>query len=148
MRNIAIKQKRAVSLIVSYVLLLVMAVSMAGMIYGWLKYQARLPAEIKCPEGVGIAITYDCNATHFNITVYNQGLFRIDGYRLILKNETNQQTFFNYTSIAPGNSSYALYEFSNTKQIEVLPFRIQKKGNIQREVFCTDALIRLDVNCA
>src|SRR3989338_8510283 len=61
MRKIRKENKKAVSEVVSYVLLIVVAISLSIIVYAWIKIQ--LPKEIiECPEGVSVIIKdYQCN---------------------------------------------------------------------------------------
>lgn len=84
--------KKAVSLMVSYVLLIVISLSLAGMVYGFLKFKAQLPDEIKCPEQVALIIKdYSCDAdlNIIQIEIQNKGLFNVNGFFIRATNNTN-----------------------------------------------------------
>ena len=147
--------KKGVSLIISYVLLLVMTISMAAMVYGWLKYQAKLPEEIKCPEGIGLPFIYTCNQTHMNLTVINKGLHAVDGYRYLFYYDDGS-TDYSITSIShfnPGDVNKTIIPLNldgRTKvvKLSILPFRTETKGLQKRTVFCTNAMTTTDIeNC-
>ena len=73
--------KKAVSLMVSYVLLIVITISLAVLVYSWLKLQANIEEMPKCPEDVSLIIVdYNCLEENIiNLSVKNQGNFNIDG---------------------------------------------------------------------
>lgn len=78
-----LKQTKAVSLMVSYVLLIVIGISLALMVYYWILPQINLEEMPKCPENVALIIsTYSCDSTDNTITLNlkNQGRFDIDGF--------------------------------------------------------------------
>jgi len=77
--------KKAISMIISYVLLISLTIMMAGAVYVWLKGYIQQPVpEESCPEGISLIIQdYKCNSPStglLNLTVKNQGTFRVDGY--------------------------------------------------------------------
>mgnify|MGYP003977508227 FL=1 len=73
--------KKGVSVIVAYVLLVVMALSMSVMIYQWLKFQATPVDEIKCPDEVSLIIEdVECSVNGMNVYIKNRGFFTFDGY--------------------------------------------------------------------
>lgn len=75
--------KRAVSILVGYVLLIVIAFTISGLVYSWLRFYATPPGDEDCPEGVDVIIKdYRCLGDSINITVQNKGLFTIGGYFL------------------------------------------------------------------
>lgn len=81
MRLIA-KNKKGVSVMIGYILLISMAVVMGGVMYAWMK--SYVPTEsIECPEGVSMIIKqydYNCTEKILNITVKNNGRFSAAGY--------------------------------------------------------------------
>ena len=161
------KEKKAVSEVVAYVLLIVIALSIAGMVYGWLKF--HIPKEKQtCPDGVSIVIKdYSCNATAKEITLdlQNKGLFNIDGFYIKTSNKSGELPVLE-PEFKPGTSSKALasergfllfveplapneefsaifvYQQYNTiSEIEIQPLRVQEK----EIVLCADAVIRQNV---
>lgn len=81
MHKAKINDKRAISEIVSYVILIAIALSTASGIYVWLKYMTPSEKEL-CSEDVSIIIrNYNCiNPNILEITVQNKGLFKINGF--------------------------------------------------------------------
>ncbi len=75
-------KKRGVSEMIGYVLLVSLAIFMAGILYAWLS--GWIPKDIPdCPEGTSIMIkdyTYDCPNNKLYLTVANNGRFGVGGY--------------------------------------------------------------------
>ena len=86
------KNKKGVSVIVAYVLLVMMGLGMAVLVFNWLKYQVDLPDEVKCPNEIYLVIEnvdYDCeNPGDLNITIKNRGFFTFDGYVIRVNNRS------------------------------------------------------------
>lgn len=84
------KRKKGLSEIVSYVLLIVIALSLAGGVYGWMKYM--LPHDnYKCPDDVAISINeYNCSQGTLYLNITNSGMFNVDGFFIRASNETNK----------------------------------------------------------
>ncbi len=92
----SIKQKRGVSLIVSYVLLVTLAITLAGLVYAWLRFYVKNGEEIKCPEGVSLVIEdYTYHGKILNITLKNRGLFTVGGF-VVRVNDRPQATIGAY----------------------------------------------------
>ena len=124
------KQKKGVSLIVSYVLLIVIIMSLAGFVYAYLKL--FVPAKTQeCSSDVSLAIerakcTLGANppsASELNITLRNNGLFSIQAIFIRIAPEGREigtQVNKNKEALpfqmSPGNTlyefKYALTDFS------------------------------------
>jgi len=91
--------KRAISTIIGYVLLISLTLVMAGIVYSWLKFRISKPfTEESCPEGLSLIIdSYNCyygagGSKMINITFKNQGRFDIDQVLVRISNETAATT--------------------------------------------------------
>jgi len=96
---IGLKQKKGVSEIVSYVLLISITFAIAGMVYSWLIFYVTPGKEIKCDEGISLTIRsyyYNCSTHALNLSLQNRGLFDIDGYLVRVTNQTGS-TIGTYT---------------------------------------------------
>lgn len=74
--------KKGVSIIVGYVLLVVITISLSLLVYAWLKNYMPKEAE-ECPEGTSLVIEdYSClnDDNKIILTLKNNGLFNIDGF--------------------------------------------------------------------
>ena len=74
--------KKGISIVIGYVLLIGVSIIMSILVYQWLK--TYVPTEeLKCPEGTSIFIketVYDCNSKTLKITLQNNGKFSLAGY--------------------------------------------------------------------
>lgn len=74
--------KRGVSIMIGYVLLVTAAIVMSFIVYSWMK--TYIPKEeLKCPDDVSLTIgEVQCNDEKMLVTIKNNGLFNIDGYTI------------------------------------------------------------------
>jgi flagellin-like protein len=167
-----IKNKKGLSEVVSYVLLIVVAVSLAVIVYGWLKVQ--LPKEKPlCPDNIGIAIkSYNCNLVQktVNITIENRGYFNIEGVNVKIANTSggvaalpvtaisgaiavNNEGFIYFNrALNPREEYFASYNYSihnQIKKIQIIPFIFDKKtGSSQNQIIlCTDNILSQEIQC-
>lgn len=87
-----IRNRRGISVIVGYVLLVSITIIMATIVFAWLK--TYVPTEsTKCPDGVSVLIkdyVYDCKNS-LNLTIKNNGRFSIAGYFIHAINSSEQE---------------------------------------------------------
>jgi cysteine-rich repeat protein len=80
----SIKNKKGISIMVGYVLLVVFAVIMGAIIYTWIR--SYVPVQpLECDEGVSIFIQdayHDCDADQLVLNIKNNGRFSLSGYFL------------------------------------------------------------------
>jgi membrane-bound inhibitor of C-type lysozyme len=85
--------KRGLSIIIGYVLLIVISIVMSVVVYQWLKTYVPDDA-IACPDGTSMfikEINYDCTAQTITITVKNNGRFSLDGYFIHASNRSEEK---------------------------------------------------------
>ncbi|MBC8495902.1 hypothetical protein H8D36_07130 [archaeon] len=82
--------KKGVSLIISYILLIVLSLSLAIFVFNWLKGFVPSMNEVKCPDGVSLIIseTNYVDSEMLNVTVQNRGRFSIDGFYIRGNNQS------------------------------------------------------------
>jgi len=93
-KKILKEEKKAVSEIVSYVLLISLALGMSALVYSWLKFKVEKPfPEESCPEGVSLILhSYNCTGQGIiNITIRNKGRFLVDGFIIKMNNVTRRK---------------------------------------------------------
>ena len=76
------QDKKGLSIMVGYVLLVVIAIVMSLLVYQWVKTYIPKDA-IECPEGSSMFIkevVYDCGTDSLDVTVKNNGLFSLAGF--------------------------------------------------------------------
>ena len=150
------QDKKAVSLMVSYVLLIVIGISLAILVYYWLLPQINPEEMPKCPDNVALILaSYSCDSTDNTITLNlkNQGRFDIDGFFIRGTDSDNKEAipilglsdpdnteitdgsyYFGSPNIAPLEPgaiyskifSYSFGETKELKKIQIEPFRIQE----------------------
>ncbi|MEM2956548.1 MAG: hypothetical protein QW041_03195 [Candidatus Pacearchaeota archaeon] len=111
--------KKAISELVTYVLLISLAFAMSAAVYSWLKFYVQQPfAEESCPEVRLTIEDYSCTDGILNLTVQNRGRFDVDGYIIKINN---------------GTRDYNIYEINNPTKVYV-PFKMES-GNITTGMF-------------
>lgn len=85
--------KRGVSVMVSYVLLVVFVIIIGAIVYQWLK--TYVPAQaLECPDGVSLFIKdadFDPSDSQLIITLRNNGRFSLAGYFIHATNSSDQE---------------------------------------------------------
>ena len=87
------KNKKAVSVLIGYVLLVVFAIILSVGVYTWLK--SYVPTQtLTCKDGISLSIkssTFNATgARELNVTLKNNGRFSVAGYFLYATNSSNQ----------------------------------------------------------
>ena len=141
--------KKGISEVVSYVLLIILSLSLAIFVFNWLRGFVPTMNEAKCPEGVSLIIkdkVYTPANKSLTLTIENRGRFNADGYYVRVNNATTPNfgiyviskvganvnvsqtkvTFFNTTNYTEGNQNYSLGQSLGLKLVEVQPFVYQK----------------------
>lgn len=114
--------KKGISEIISYVLLIVLAVGLATATYYFLLQQTNImPADV-CPDGISITVeNYTCNNNGLlNLTLKNSGLFNVGGVRIKIVNDT--KTNFEYDLKTIINSPTIPLDLSNVTEILNIPY--------------------------
>jgi hypothetical protein len=163
-------QRKGVSLMVGYVLLITLAIVMGIVAYNWMKtYLPRDAAE--CPEGVSVFIKeYKCSNDQLNLTLKNNGRFDIEGYLIRVGNTTEAVATRDLTAglrnlssgeiIANGIIAYLggenflkagdertsvfddIISMDGINLIEITPVRLQKEGNREKLMICTNSILK------
>jgi hypothetical protein len=163
------KNKKAISAIVGEVLLIVLAIVMAGLVYSWLKFYVQNPVpKESCPAGVSLNVDdYVCAGDFINITLNNRGRFPVNGFIARISNssqeiaiyllaETAPDVFGEYSiettrisfnpELNPGEINIKSLNYSKYNQItflEVEPAKgVDKVGNW---ILCDNAIVKLPV---
>ncbi len=85
------KNKKAITPMIGYILLVTMAVVMGSIAYQWIR--SYVPEELsQCPEDVTVFVKdYSCATGQFNLTIQNKGKFGVAGYFIHISNETDKE---------------------------------------------------------
>jgi len=85
--------KKGISIMVSYVLLIVFVIIIGAIVYQWLK--TYVPAQaLECPDGVSLFIKdadFDSSDSQLIITLRNNGRFNLAGYFIHVTNSSDQE---------------------------------------------------------
>ena len=126
-----IKNKRAVSPIIGYVLLITFGIVMSVIAYNYLK--TYVPKEgLDCPEGVSVFLKeYTCDLDNdiLNITIKNNGKFNIQGYFIYASNQSGVEIatlllaphYLNYTQVPKSFNQSNQIVFSGVTKNYLIP---------------------------
>lgn len=172
------RDKKGLSPIVGYVILITLGIIMSSIAYTYLKTYVP-QEEIDCPDGVSIFVKdYSCAGGQLNITMKNNGKFDLAGYFIRAKNDSR----FDIATInlAPGfinssdgearalDNSYIVYSIGkdnfftsrietehwftltapNVDEIEITPVRYELINNKKRFSVCKNTKITESITCA
>ncbi len=172
-----ITNKKAISPMIGYILLISGAVIMSVIVYAWLKtYIPR--AALECPDTTSLFIkNYTCvQDNELNLTIRNNGNFNVAGYFIRIANDSGQElatvdlsqklkndfggvTVGNsilFNESEPGNSLTPNEEVTNTFDItgtdtiyfvELTPIRLQQIESRERTTSCGKAKIKEELTC-
>jgi FlaG/FlaF family flagellin (archaellin) len=86
------RDKRGISVVIGYVLLIAISIVMSVLVYQWLR--TYVPKEaIKCEEGTSVFlkdVSYDCAASKLTLTIKNNGKFSVDGFFIHISNKSGE----------------------------------------------------------
>ena len=163
------RNKKGVSIIVGYVLLIVFAVIMGGIVYSGLR--TYVPTEtLECPDGVSLFVQDSnyCN-NQLNLTIRNNGRFNVAGYYIFAANPGQEvetidiSPYINRSfggrdwknaimfasldenSFNPGNQTTNVFNIPSTKgtiySVAIVPARFQEQDNRERFARCANVKI-------
>ncbi|MCU0642310.1 MAG: hypothetical protein MUF61_01895 [archaeon] len=166
MKPLLQSNKKAVSEVVGYVLLIIIALGLSALVFTYMK--VIVPKEkVQCPEGISIIVQdYSCvrelGRTTLNLTLSNRGLFNIDGAFIRfgkqeqkIKEQINKgPQFYLYNSTKgiglPPGGVYSpsfdvnyLVDSTDTYGVEIIP-AIMKDN---KPVLCETAIISQPIAC-
>ena len=171
------RNKKAISPMIGYILLISAAIFMSAIVYVWLKTYVP-KAAIECPDSTSIFIKdYNCTLNkELNLTIKNNGNFNVAVYFIRIANESGVElatielsqrlstewggviignsVLFDNTE--PGNSlspneeqtnSFNIEDLGTIYFVELTPIRIQEEENRVRTVSCGRAKIKEELTC-
>ena len=168
------KNRKGISIMIGYILLIVIAIIISVIVYQWLK--TYIPTDpLECPDGVSVFVedyTYNCTTNQFNFTLKNNGRFSIAGYFIHATNSPEQGVatidLSEYTSLGvggavifsadinsliPNNKINNTFDLSNTSiqqiySVEIVPVTYRVYNNKNRIISCGDSKIREEISCS
>jgi membrane-bound inhibitor of C-type lysozyme len=171
------KNKRGVSIVIGYVLLIAVSIVMSILVYQWLK--TYVPADtLHCPDGTSAFIkdvSYNCAAKTLTITLQNNGKFSLAGFFIYVSTSSESLATIDLSSKLtsggtisgnsvwyttsensfspeyPNNEKTSVFNVaaygSTLKGLEIIPIRLQEEDNKKRIVSCSDAKIKEVLAC-
>ncbi len=146
------KDKKAVSLMISYVILIAITIVLALLVYGWLRFYLS-PGEERqsCPTGTKLVIkNYDYNpdAKTLDITIQNRGRFEVLGFMLKVHDRPGAKSGFYILEpegedLLPGEEFSQSYDLTDLESeglmneltiLEIQPFVLEG----EEKVLCAD----------
>jgi hypothetical protein len=118
------RDKRALSLVVSYVLLILVAFTVATLVYAWMKSQVG-PTGDECDEGSSFNLkNISCDSANsvINLMIGNQGMFYIHGFVVKVSDNLNIMPLVNLSSSDPG-----VFQSIEGKNVLVSPLETSKE---------------------
>ena len=106
------REKKGVSLMVSYVLLVSIAIILAILIFSWLRLTANVTPVENCEEGTSLIVSdYSClnqgEEKQLRLSVKNSGRFSIDGF-VITVGSSSEQPIHPIIPISPSSAVHPI----------------------------------------
>jgi len=155
LNNHSQKNKRALSNMVAYVILISITIALSVLVYNWLRFYVSEDDIPACPEGVNVIISdYECfSLDRLEVSIKNKGRFNIDGFALRVHNRTDATIGFymlNNTGVPldPGqevrivtsiNFSMVPLAFEDLTLVEIQPYRMEE-GKISCQSVATQQI--------
>lgn len=115
------KDKKAISEMIAYVILISIALGLAAAVYAWLRYFPPIINEpVGCKEGTTISLeNYSCTSDgNIILTIKNTGRFNIDGIIAKFGNDSDKEPVTmlkpNYTVVLPAAPTPGHFSFNLT----------------------------------
>ncbi len=169
--------KRGLSIVIGYILLVAVSIVMSIIVYQYLK--TYVPKDtVKCDEGTSAFIkdtSYNCTSRTLNVTLKNNGKFSINGYFIHASNKTgealptldlslrimtggittgNSITFSDMVenALSPDEpnekkSSFNTTGYGTIYKIEIIPTRMQEVDGKKRLISCSDSKVEAELTC-
>ena len=154
------KQKKGLSNMIAYVLLITITISLSILVYNWLQFYVGASDFEECPEGVNLVIqNYSCIEGHggqVNVTLKNKGRFEVDDF-ILRVHDRDDADFGLYIlnvsggAIPVGGLSFQNYTIPNSDEetrfttvtlIEVQPIIVGEDGrNISCPSFTAQSVV-------
>lgn len=137
--------KKAVSLMVSYVILIVITISLSIMVFAWLKIFVGTDEAIECPAGIHLIVKdYNCSTKELRVTLKNKGRFTVEDFVLRVNDQPDSK-FGIYpldpeskSAISPGKEEEFIFNLTKNPSIgritliDIQPIVIQD----DKKTFC------------
>ncbi|MEK6859193.1 MAG: hypothetical protein AABX54_00105 [Nanoarchaeota archaeon] len=168
--------KLGVSEIISYVLLVTIAIGISIAVYAWMKSYAVNPTNIDCKEGTSMSLEeYICTPDGIILLLKNNGRFNVSGVVVTVSNDTNREPeyylklktagfgvtlegyYFFIVPLSPGTEDSVVFSKTETKNnipltklenINIQPFTIITVNGKKNRILCKEGIIKQKLeNC-
>lgn len=154
--------KKALSEIVSYTLLIVIAIAISILVFSYIKFIIPKYQTPECPEQVYLSINEPaCSLSQktLNFSITNRGNFNIDGFYVRLREDGRsvknsfehlENQFFDSGGIKPGTKEFFSYSkislnsLQSDYNLEIQPTLFNSNNEL---ITCTDGIIKVKVVC-
>jgi hypothetical protein len=156
--------KKGVSEMISYVLLIVIAIGLSVMVYAYLKLYV-MPNRPECPTDTNLIVQevecyYSSGKMNLSVKFYNQGLFNVSAayvriskpYKEVRFQINKDEELFN-PPISPGNFTWRLYtNLTNVLNISIpssqpLTLEVQPAIYSKNKLVPCESVITQTINC-
>jgi len=168
--------KRGLSIMIGYVLLITIAVIIGVVVYSWLK--TYVPTEVpSCPDGTSLFVKgAPCEGENLSLTLENNGRFDVSGYYIRGKKDAGEDVAtidlggYDYNNFYGEEGGVVIFKIANpgdepglrpgeewtdvfnlstqaVKAIEIVPVRYQERNGKLVLVVCSNSISREDVTC-
>ena len=151
------KNRKGVSNVIGYVLLISISVGLSVLVFNWLKFYVDDDDSRGCPDGVNLVIqNYTCvsgDSSIIELTLKNKGLFSIDGFVVRVNNRTGAKIGAytlneSKTEIPPGEEVYINYNLFEDYGFEDITFvEIQSFVEEGDKEFVCEGVASQEVSC-
>ena len=166
-------EKKGISLMLSYVLLIIIVIAVAIGVYAWLRFWIwEIEPIEECPGRVSLIVQdYECFPTEqiIQIRVENKGLFNISGYAIKGTENKSQEAWFKLeeagsayigekvegmylfkSPLLPGENDIHNFSYTNIptgiiERVEIEAFRIQERNEKKEIIYCDESIASQEV---
>lgn len=117
-----IRSKKALSVVIGYLLIVVLVTVIGVIVYQWQKTYVPKDSYAECPEGVSLSIisrSYDCTTGTLTLEIKNTGQFSVGGYFIYLIDDSKKTMATLEASKYQTNYSNNLSELLNINGVKL-----------------------------
>jgi hypothetical protein len=152
------KDKRGISVVLGYALLIGMSISLSVLVFQWLRYYVDDGSgeNLNCPEGANIIIT-EANCVkgpggYLNITLKNKGRHNLDGFGIRVNERADAKQGLDKinlddTSIQVGQTYTESYPLSNVGLTDIKFVEVQSYKIISNKTIYCNFIDSMKIEC-
>ncbi len=159
-RNRFFQEKKAVSEMIAYVILIAIAIGLAIGVFSWLKDYANVTPKIDCKAGTSIVLEdYNCASDGtFTVNIKNNGMFDVNGIFMMVGNNSQRQPIERLSALGesqpsslPGyytgrinvsenqTISFNAVDLNPIQIVQIQPFILDNKN---KKILCEQGIIK------